>query len=639
MKKALFCITSLVASTCISSSLAATAPSLKPWMIDLKKNLPLLPMDILSNAEPFKAETTHLVWDVEPDFEQKKLQATTLYTYINKIEGNRFLTLDIANLDIHLVKVNGEEASFTIFPSTVPGKPDALRIEIPSEEGTGQLEIRYNTKEQSTALFWIDKKYTEGKEFPLLYTLFQTNEGASAIPGQHSPQVRLTYQVHVKTDNPDLMVLSSVSNNPIIRNETGNYQDLSLHRAVPLYLLSLQIGHFGFSAYEEDLRTGVYSEEEMLEKVTETFSFLPKVLQSAEEICGPYQWKVYTPILLSWAFPYMAMEHPCASTCGAITLDHPYVIAHELAHSWAGNDITNSTWQQFFWNEGLTTYLEYKISSRTWGEDYASMLFLETLSEMQEAMDTYRETRPDLLRLCQQTSDIEFTRIPYGKGALFFFMLEKALGEDAFSAFLKDYMNLFFESSMSDKRFIAYLKAWLEHEAGVEDPEDFFSQHQIANWLYDMEIPSNAPIFTSSFTQEFALEAEKLHLGQELDVEKIQSWDIAVQSYFLSSLSGKVSSRDLAVLDEKLSLTNTKSMSIKEEWARLCATSNYYTPETSQMIVDYVLQRNSAHKTNQLSLLLNKTREGKRIISMILEQENGKLFPIVKQKILNNYTN
>lgn len=644
-KFSFFSLISSVAFSLISPSLQASSKEVslvrideiqKTWMSDFQKTFPKLPVDPLSNAEPDKAVLTHLVWNVEPDFTKKQLIATAIYQYTNKIEGNTVLTLDVNYLEIENIQIDGFPVPYEIVQGYVPGKPDALRISIPPEVGSREVSISYHTTSNSTAVFWIDKEYSHGKNLPLMYTLFQSNEGASAIPGQHSPQIRLTYEVNVNTRNPQFMALSSVSNNPKVRNQEGIYRGLKMERAVPLYLLSLQVGNFSFKPYESDMRTGIYAEDAMLDDAYQAFYRLPEIMKAAEEICGPYNWGTYTPILLSWAFPYMAMEHPCASTCGAIALEHPNVIPHELAHSWAGNDITNATWQEFFWNEGLTTYLEYQICAKVWGEDYAAMDILSTIDEMQEAMKEYRETRPDLLRLCQETVDVEMSRIPYGKGALFFFMLEKAMGPEIFQRFLKDYMQVFFQNSMSVDRFLSFLELWLLEERGIANFAAFAKKHHINEWLYDLEIPSNVPVFYSKLEEAFHTEQKKLLKDLPLDIEKIQGWDVSTQSSFLGGFAGIVSAAHLASLDKQLNLTSSKKMSIREEWSHLCANAGYFTPDTVQMIVDYIIERNSAHKANQITAILSKTEEGKKVIIEILKQEQGRLFPIVRKKIVRN---
>lgn len=614
---------------------------LEIWMSEFIKNMPKLPLDPTSNAEPHKAVTTHLVWDVEaPNFDMRQLRATATYTYNNLDQNNDRLVLDIRNIEIDAtdpfaVTVNGKPAKFEIINSNHHDLPDALRITIPQKKGGGAVSIKYQTKSDATGIFWIEKQYTEGQKHPLLYTLFQPTSGASVIPGQHTPQVRLTYEVNAKTANPDLMVLSSVNNNPTARNNTGDYQGLRMNRAVPLYLLSLHVGNFVHKGYSDKV-TGVYAEEAMIDDAAEKLKMLPEFMKAAEEVCGPYNWGKYCPIILCWAFPYMAMEHPCASTCGAVCLEQPNVIIHELAHSWSGNDTTNCNWQQFFWNEGFTTFIEYLITEKIYGEDHASMIFLYTLAEAKEAMDKYRSINTEFLKLCNNSIEQEFTRIPYAKGALFFFMLRDAIGHDNFSKFIKDYMKVFYQNTMSDSRFLAFLKVWLEKRLKISDFDGFKKQHQIDEWLYGVEIPSNATSFKSNLLNAIDVQITKIHKNEPFDKEIIQTWGIDAQLLLLSRLKDKVNNQQLANFDSQMKYTNSSSMSIRGGWAHLCAVTKYFTPATSNLIVSYIIKRNSLHEANKISSALCKSTEGRKIVERILSEENGRLFPITKEKLKKN---
>lgn len=610
----------------------AQALGLKPWMTAFQKKMPALPVDRLSNAEPQKAVTTHLVWNVEPDFEKRQLSAVAQYSFNNKVEGNDVLVMDVSNLAIDVVMVNGEIVKSTVKKSETPGKPDGLYIPIPPKKGLGEVLIKYRTSESATGVFWVDKEYTAGKKEPLMYTLFQSVEGASGIPGQHTNQVRITYDVNCRTGSPDRMALSSVPNNPKARNDTGEYH-LKMNRAVPIYLMSLHVGNFSFQGYEDDPRTGVYSEDVMIDEVSKAFAYLPQVMKHAEEVCGPYNWGTYTPILLPWAFPYMAMEHPCASTCGQICLERPTVVPHELAHSWAGNDVTNSTQRHFFFNEGLTTFIEHQICEKYWGTDYANMEFLYTLKEMHGAMDEYREKRPDILRLCQDTDDFEFTRIPYGKGALFFFMLRDAMGHADFDRFLQDYMKVFYQNSMSEDRFLSFLQQWLFHEKGNGEFYKFLYDHKILEWLHGTELPSNTPQFKSQLMDALIAQKELVLKKEPIDAEFIGKCDTPTKINFLSQLIGHATAEHLAVLDAQMHFTDSPVMSIREEWSRLCAIAGYITPQTKVSIANYVIERNSKHKANQICTALAKTPEGRDVIAYILEQDKGRLFPLTRNTI------
>ena len=584
----------------------AQLPSSKVWMNDFRAHLPELPSDPLSNANPKKAITTHLIWDVSVDFDHKELLACATYSYRNQEPDNSTLILDTSNLLIEEITVNGQGTPYVIVASQVPFKPDALCIPIPADRVEGTVSIRYRTSPQATGIFWIDPEYTEGKQYPLVYTLFEPTEGASAIPAQHSPQVRLTYEIHVNTNNPKLIALSSVSNNPTATSPTGEYIESSKAEI----------------------------EEKDLEEAKTAFEKLPEYLKAAEEICGPYHWGSYTPIQLGWPFPYGAMEHPCASTFGKICNDWPHVIPHELAHSWTGNDITNCNWQQFFWNEGATTFLEYQITEKIWGTDFASMIFISLLKEAMISMDQLQD-KPEILKLCANGDSYEFTVIPYAKGALFFFMLQEALGKEVFSIFLKDYMSVFFQNTMSEERFLAFLQLFLEKENEIYDFDQFLQEHQIDKWLHGTAIPSNAPTFHSQSVDLILSEIENL-LRMECNAEKIGSWNTIMQSNFLSLVCGQANRDQIALLDQALHYTESQNLSIQGEWILVCIEAQYLPLSVQELIITFLLKRNSVYDANRICSLLNQTEEGTQLIQQILDIDQGRLFPITRNVIKKN---
>lgn len=611
------------------------AIGLKPWMIELQSNLPPLPSDPLSNAEPDKVVTRYLIWDVTKiDFDSRQIEATATYTFKNKQDGNRALVLDVKNLQISQILVNSEPVEATLKLSTNPDQPDALIIPIAPKQGQGTVSIQYRTSPEASGIFWIEKEFTDSKKHPIVYTLFQHNEGASVIPGQHTPQVRLAYEVHIQTGNPDQMALSSVMNNPKERSPDGIYRNLLMPRPVPIYLLSLHAGNFSYHQYEQDPRTGVYAEDTVIQETAEAMKQLPDIMRAAEEICGPYNWGNYAPIILPWAFPYAAMEHPCASTCGKIVRERKTVIPHELAHSWAGNDTTNGTWQQFFWNEGFTTFFEKLITERIWGIDVANMTFMNTLKDAKATMDKFRNTKPDILRLCGQTSSFEFSRIPYAKGALFFFMLQTAIGPEQFPQFIRDYMKVFYSNTMSDQRFLSFLRQWLKHEKNEANFDQFMEQNKVEEWLYGLEIPSNAPTFESKLIEMIDQEKTNLLQGKPLNGDLFKSWGVETQVAFLSQFdTEEISHKHLISLDWQLNLSNSDKMTLLGTWSYLCAQKGYLTDITKRVIIDYVIKRNSMFEADKITTALCKTEEGRRVAQTILEEGAERLFPITQEKI------
>lgn len=629
---------------------------LKPWMVNCQCTLPALPIDTLSHAQPQLAVTTHLKWDVTNiDFKKRELTATATYAYRNKCvtdketgaSGNDKLVLDVKGLKIASVKIGGVDVPYEIVlnpDQKQANKYDALHITIPADKPSGDVAIDYTTSPDASGLFWIDPQFTTGKKHPLLYTLFEANEAASALPGQHSPQIRVTWEVNVNTGSPELMALSSVKNNPKVADPEGNYRGLYMDRRTPLYLLCLEVGNLAYQAYRDkdgnETNYGVYTEPVDLAATVEAFKKMPEFIAAAEKLFGPYKWGRYDGSVLCNAFPYSAMEHACKSTFGKVCMDKPEVIAHEITHSWLGNDITNATWFELFLNEGFTVWGEVMICAEVYGWDWASMSMISRIKGAEAAMKRYKDAgRPGV---CSLVSDeAEFSIIPYGKGALFFFMLQNAIGKEAFAKFVKDYMNVFFQSSMSSERLVAFLKEWLKNELNITDFEKFKADNKIDEWLHGQNIPSNVPVFNSEMLNGLTKQAEQFVANGTLDVGLYRSWNEQMRFNFLGELTGKLSKEQMAVLDSQLGLSQCTTLMGREAWSRLCSNRGYITPVTREFMVRFVLERNSMALGDLITNALCTTAEGREVALEILRRgaADNCLFEVTRKKIQENIDN
>ena len=96
------------------------------------------------------------------------------------------------------------------------------------------------------------------------------------------------------------------------------------------------------------------------------------MVEATENIYGKYRWERYDLLVLPPSFPFGGMENPMLTFATPTILagDKSLVslVAHELAHSWSGNLVTNSTWRDFWLNEGFTTYLERRIIEAVYGK-------------------------------------------------------------------------------------------------------------------------------------------------------------------------------------------------------------------------------------------------------------------------------
>ena len=114
----------------------------------------------------------------------------------------------------------------------------------------------------------------------------------------------------------------------------------------------------------------------MLDKAAAEFADTEKMVEAAEKLFGPYKWGRYDMLVLPPSFPFGGMENPrltfLTPTFIAGDKSLACLIAHELAHSWSGNLVTNATWRDFWLNEGITTYAERRIVEKVYGPKVAA---------------------------------------------------------------------------------------------------------------------------------------------------------------------------------------------------------------------------------------------------------------------------
>mgnify|MGYP002379528884 CR=1 FL=1 len=258
----------------------------------------------------------------------------------------------------------------------------------------GQLvnvRIDYVTTEQSEAIQWLSKEQTVGKKHPYLFTQAQAVHARSMLPCQDTPSSKATYTAHVQCDDPLVAVMSAVSTGS--ETAVGNSGAAKIYHfeqtiPIPSYLIALGIG--ALASVEIGPRSVLWSEPEMLQAGAHEFANTENFIRAAEEFLPPYAWGRYDLLLLPPSFPYGGMENPnlvfITPTLLAGDRSLENVVAHEIAHAWSGNLVTNQNWESFFLNEGFTVFIERRIIARLYGEKEAEEEALpeSVLDEMDE---------------------------------------------------------------------------------------------------------------------------------------------------------------------------------------------------------------------------------------------------------------
>jgi leukotriene-A4 hydrolase len=606
---------------------------------NIRKTIPPVPVDMHSNAEPHNAVTTSMNLKIHDiNWEEKCFSGEVEYQYTNLLEDNGFIVLDTTSLDVSEVTVNGMPVKYEI-KETATYKPHALRISIPDKKGEGVIGIKYTTNPDAKGLFWVDKNATDGKTHDILFTQAEEVDGASWLPGQHSPQVRMTWNVSIETGNKDLLPVISSQNNPAVTKDDGKYTNMKMDTKVPLYLLGIAVGPFAYHAYNG--HCGIYAEQCHIDDVAERMKQIPEFLEETGNLFGrPYvnDWKTYTPVLLPFSYPYGAMEHACATFFGGDCIVRPNVWIHEIAHAWAGNITTNATWLEFFFNEGLTSYVESRVTELCLGKDAAAELIYSRRKISDSSIETFIKSGDDskcklIIPFNEKQSQI--SSVPYGKGLLFFKMLEETIGIETWDKILKDYIQVFAQDSICEDRFLYFLEQEVKHYGITHDFESWADEIHLAQWLHGVEMPDNTPTVHSKSIEETEVLMSKFLAGEDVS-EQLKTLSVQRLILLLTTLKGKCDDKQAAMLDNICNITSTcsewKELRLIGSWSLVCAKSGYLTDETAPLIRDFVIRRNSRTYAQWICGDLKNEEvcgaRGKEVVADILEKGKGVLFPL-----------
>lgn len=536
--------------------------------------------DVHSNAEPQTAVVTHLNWDANIDFDQKKISAVATWD-IKTSEGAKEIIFDTYGLNIKEVLVDGQPATKYTLGDFQEHLGNALSVEL--GEGAKQVSIIYETTDEARALQWLDAEQTAGKKMPFLFTQSQAILARTWVPTQDSPGIRFTYDAKVQV--PDSMIALMSAENPKERNESGVYT-FKMPQAIPSYLLALAVGDVDFEALSG--RTGVYAEAELLDTSAYEFADLETMVVAAEGLYGPYAWGQYDIIVLPPSFPFGGMENPrlTFATPTILAGDRSLValVAHELAHSWSGNLVTNATWDDFWLNEGFTVYFEHRIMEAVYGIEYSEMLASLTRAELFEAAEAMMKDAPNdtklKLDLAGRNPDDGVTSIPYNKGYFCLRLIEEEVGREKFDTFLKEYFETNKFKVMTTEEFLDYLKTNLI-------TEEQYASLKLDQWVYETGIPDNIPMVESDrFTKVDAARDQFMTDGSLPEEAVTDTWTTHEWLHFINTLPESITVEQLTALDQAYELTKSGNSEISAAWFQPTIKGNY---ETIYPKVEYFL--------------------------------------------------
>jgi aminopeptidase N len=525
--------------------------------------------DAKTFARPEIARVTHVDLDLAADFEASAFSGTATLDVL-AAPGAQEIVLD--DLGLQITKVTDGEGR--ALPWSVGAQKDGelgapLTIQL---KGAKKIVITYVSAPGARALQWLPPSLTAGKRKPLLFSQGQSINNRSWIPTQDSPGIRQTWSARIVVPEGLVAVMSGDKLTP--KGEPAGSGKMAyrfkMDHPVPPYLIAIAIGDLAFKPLGP--RTGVYTEPSMIERAAYELADTEKMVEAAEALYGPYRWGRYDVLVLPPAFPLGGMENPTLTflTPTFITGDraNTSLVAHELAHSWSGNLVTNATWPDSWLNEGFTTYFENRIMEALYGPERARIEAELDWDGMMADIEDAGGMSADGTRLHGQTAG----QLEYFKGAIFLRTLENAIGRDRWDAYLRSYFDRHAFQPQTTAGFLADLRANL-----IKGDKDLEAKLRLDEWAHEPGVPSNAFHTRSEALARVDQRREAFLKGAPASALQTGAWTTQEWQRFLDNLPRKLTRAQLDDLDRAFKLSDSTNGYVRSAWLEI-AIANRYEP-------------------------------------------------------------
>lgn len=534
--------------------------------------------DPCSFSSPDKVKTNHVHIDWNIDFDKQVLKGfVDLSLQSLAAEQLSSVTLDTKDLNVTKVTCNNQELKFQLADKH-QAFGEALKIQLSTPVNKQEnfvLHVEYSTSTTASALQWLNSEQTLGKQQPYMFSQCQAIHARSILPCQDSPSDKFPYSAKVTVKSP-LVVLMSAVEETEKREQTSSTNTYYYQQKVPIpsYLVAIVAGLL--ESKDIGPRTRVWSEKDMVEKSAYEFAETEKMICAGEAIVGPYVWGRYDLLVLPPTFPYGGMENPCLTfvtpTLLAGDRSLANVVAHEIAHSWTGNLVTNKTWEHFWLNEGHTVFLERKILGAFYGEQTRQFYSLGGLKALKDSVDFFGHDN-QLTNLVPNLDGVDpddsFSSVPYEKGYTLLFYLEQLLGgPSVFDPFLLSYINKFKYKSLTSGEWKEHLYSHFSNKKEVLDQVDWDA------WFNKPGMPPVIPTYDDTLLMKSVVLSKKW--GEAKDFDQFSSKDIEAMSSkqkieFLAEMLLKepISQQTYATMDKYYHFSKSGNSEIKFRWLQL----------------------------------------------------------------------
>ena len=442
------------------------------------------------------------------DLDQKKVIGDVTHSLTILRDGTSEIKFDSAGLTIQSVTVNKSRAKFE-------STDDKLIIPLSSPAHAGEkfdVEIRYEGKPTKGLYFILpDKEYPDRP--PQVWTQGESEDTHYYLPTYDYPNDRLTTETILTV--PDSWI--TVANGKLISVSPAHngMKTWTWRESLPssTYLITVIAGKFDeVKDSWHRIPVDYYAPKGRGDRLSVNYGRTPQMIELFSQKLGVnYAWEKYDQSMVD-DFVAGGMENSSATTNTSSSLRSPKLvpeyptdeddlISHELGHQWFGDLVTCKDWGDIWLNEGFATFMETVWEEAHFGKDQADYDRWEASRGWFAQSNLY--SKP-IVRFDFKDSS-EFDGNAYTKGGWVLYMLRHQLGDDAFYAGLKHYLEVNRGKNVVTADLIKAMD-----EATHIDVDQFLNQ-----WVYG----AGAPKFDLSYTYDDVKHEVALTVKQTQKVE------------------------------------------------------------------------------------------------------------------------
>jgi aminopeptidase N len=533
-----------------------------------------LPEQTIEIENPFKAPTErptyqgsntkefdliHTKLAVSFNWEKSQMYGKAELTLKPHFYKQKELVLDARGMDINKVQLltddtNQYQGSWSVQPLEYDYDSFLITITLPKEytkNDTLRLFVDYTSnpndlKEGGSSaissdkgLYFINPKGEDKDKMPQIWTQGETQSNSAWFPTIDSPNQKSTEEIAITIAEK----YTTLSNGILTHSEEngdGTRTDFwEMNQPHAPYLFMMAIGEFKIVKDTwKEMEVNYYVEEEFEPYAKDIFGLTPEMLEFYSNVLGvKYPWQKYSQVVVR-DYVSGAMENTSAVIHGDFVYQTKRemidgssgegVIAHELFHHWFGDLVTCESWSNLPLNESFATYGEFLWNEHKHGDDKAAQGLQTDLSNyLQQAKQGHK----NMIRFDFEAREEMFDGHSYQKGGRILHMLRKYIGDEAFFASLK----LYLETNKYTDVEMHQLRLACEKITG-EDLNWFFNQ-----WFY----ASGHPILDINYEYNDSLKTQTITVEQMQDLEKTPLYKIPVKIDLY--VNGKTETKEVVV--------------------------------------------------------------------------------------------